>query len=1135
METSHNEMKRRIFRQELFLMKVKGYLSDELVETVEKAHHQFHLDLVAEQQKKIETERISLPEVIAVPKKPQKVKKVLTPEEMRERNISWLLNLGVIMLLIGGLFVATSNWESMTALMKSGSIAAVSLLFYGFAYLSNRVLNIEKTSFAFTVLGSLFLPIFILSLGWFSLLGSYLSISGEGSQYLGVLGGFLPIAVYVYFANKLNSRLFVWFSYVSLTIGTAFLLAAIHLSIDYFYLGMVIFNALLVYSFYYLSKMKRFPLFMKELVLFSQINLVMSTLTMIFLYDQHVVNSFNLLLTAAIYLSMIFVTGKKEYHFIFSTMVVYGAYQLIEHSFLVSAGPILFALIPALFLILPRFINVTDVLSKIFRMTSAVISILAFIYISLEGLMLRIGEPSIVLLIAYVIIGTHFVIMCYFFKNTLFNYLSPVFYSAALLQFTLLIDKLIFPISLSLEIYVAGFLLFILFGSAKLVSKLSIIRNSSRDVGLVIMLIGVIIAQGLGQWWELGTMLLAFGLVCYLLIKMENSSIYLEFAQWIMPISIGLAVVSFNQEICLHSYLYQEHYGISVGFTIGSIVVLLFSLIWSKLEDKLLEKNSFYTSQILYSVAMILSVIGPIDELWVRPAIFIGGVYMYHLLYRRTQSRVVPYLMGITSLIFYLTVLVSVERQWGIPESFNAHVFPIGAILLLVISFILKGKSAQLFQGFSWIGHLFYAFSLAFSFIVYQQESFWSFLIANLVYLLSLRLFSEGWKRYAFMYASFTSLYVSVVTGLNRELYEYQDFHSFVISSVIIVVIWFFMNEFYRKATMFYWVPFSLIGIVSCIISGPYNISLFFITLSYIIMVLIFIHLVKWVFIPTVPLFLSLLSTVKFTLLSRWDITYDFLIVMGMGVILFLIGKALYKKLVEEKENSWPEVDSYTFSSIAYFLYMYTLNIEHIWLHAVPGLFISIAIYFQRGRFQEKWSSLLALISSIILLEPYYSVTMRLNIPALWEREMLVLPWIVLIIFLRISMKGRFDQITSRIQWAVLVLVALLLIQDGLASSTIYDAIILGSLSLISLLTGMFLRIKSYFIVGSGVLLLNVFLQTKPFWGNMPWWAYLLIVGSILIFVASYNEWQKQKTAKGEETYFLVLKEKIVQKWKEWN
>lgn len=103
-----------------------------------------------------------------------------------------------------------------------------------------------------------------------------------------------------------------------------------------------------------------------------------------------------------------------------------------------------------------------------------------------------------------------------------------------------------------------------------------------------------------------------------------------------------------------------------------------------------------------------------------------------------------------------------------------------------------------------------------------------------------------------------------------------------------------------------------------------------------------------------------------------------------------------------------------------------------------------------------------------------------------------------------------------------------------MASNTIYDALIVGTLSLASMLGGMFYQLKSFFFIGSGVLLLNVFIQTKPYWGNMPWWGYLLIAGSILITVASYNEWHKQKTSDGKQTLISIFNKKVVKRIKKW-
>lgn len=239
-------------------------------------------------------------------------KKAISSERSRERNITWLLNLGVILLLLGGLFVATSNWDRLADLTKAGLIAAIALLFFGSGLLAEKVFNIKKTAFAFIVLGSLFLPIFLLSVGWFELLGDYFSVFGEGRYLFGMASSFVVLPVYVILAKKLSARLFVWFSFLSLTIGTGFMLAAFEFGRDGFYLGMILFNSLLIAGFHLLKRKEAFKLFTKELVIFSQINLILTSLLMLFFFQSHVYYGLNLLLTAVVYMAMVYVSEKRS-------------------------------------------------------------------------------------------------------------------------------------------------------------------------------------------------------------------------------------------------------------------------------------------------------------------------------------------------------------------------------------------------------------------------------------------------------------------------------------------------------------------------------------------------------------------------------------------------------------------------------------------------------------------------------------------------------------------------------------------------------------------------------------------------------------------------------------------------------
>src|SRR5699024_11745404 len=50
-------------------------------------------------------------------------------------------------------------------------------------------------------------------------------------------------------------------------------------------------------------------------------------------------------------------------------------------------------------------------LKRIFRYTSAIVSACAFLYISMEGIFLRMNEPSFILLLAYILIALNFAVL----------------------------------------------------------------------------------------------------------------------------------------------------------------------------------------------------------------------------------------------------------------------------------------------------------------------------------------------------------------------------------------------------------------------------------------------------------------------------------------------------------------------------------------------------------------------------------------------------------------------------------------------------------------------------------------------------------------------------------------------------
>ncbi|OCA90630.1 hypothetical protein A8F94_01760 [Bacillus sp. FJAT-27225] len=1156
------EEERQLFRKILFEMRDKGYIEPDIANGVGKAHLQYHLDLLEQDRERSEAlaERAKLasnppaqhiqkpgvqpaaeknvPEAVRPAPKPYvpKPKNVLTAEQIRERNISWLLNIGVIFLLIGGLFVATSNWESMSSIMKSMTIALVSFVFFGFAYLSAKILKIKKTAFAFLVLGNLFLPIFVLSLGWFGLLGPYLSVGGEGGFLLGFLGSLLPSVVYILFAKKLGSRLFVWFSYIGISFAAGFLLASMKLGIDYFYLGIMLYNALVIFVYFKYRKHGALELFVKEFPVYIQANLILSTLLMLFFYNSEVVYSFNLILTAAIYLSMMYVSNKKEYHFIFSAMLVYGAYQLIEHSFLQSADAIFYALLALGFVFIPKGLQGSFLLDRAFRYTSAAVSILAFLYITIEGFLIRAGEPSIVLFIAYLIIAGNFLLLTRIEKQPLFPYLSTAFLGSAFYEAAQLFSKYIIEFSFQTAIFAAGLLLFVLIGWLGRKQPVESLRSPARELGLGGMLLSIIISQGFQEWFELGIMLLIFSGTILAMRKLDSRIQLKTVAAWAAPISFGFSVLAFWHSAGIKNSFIHTELGFPVYFaSAAGILLVLAFLVW-KNRDNELEQSFFYTGQGMYTAAILLLIGGGSDPVWVQPLVMIGAIVCYWILYKRHQLQWTSVLLGTVVFGFYFAAVSSLDELLEFSHEVYSLITPGGAAFMLLLALGLKHKDRLLYWGFAWLGHITLPAALAFSWAIDPDWSLYSFLAAIGIYASSSRLAISLLKKIVFMYAAFTTLFVSVSKVFDLFRDGYAGSYEFPATSLLLVIVWFLLKGKLQESAAYYIVGFSMVGLAFMSFTYPFTLLPFAVTLLYGLGTLLFLHKIRWDVLAFLPLLFIFFAAMEYTAASALGDTMIFLFAGAAGLVHVAFGKFLYPRLYRGgKGIKETQFDSYTVVSFLYFVYMYSFAELSIWMAPIPGLLIALTVWLQRNRVDKSIGFFIPAAAGIILLQPYYGLLGELTIPALFEREVQVLPVIALAIFLRKAMKGRYRNITSNLQWAALLFSAILLIQDGLASSTVYDALILGTLSLVSLLAGMFLRIKSYFFTGAGVLLLNVFLQTRPYWGNLPWWGYLLAAGTLLIGIASYNEWNKQRGDTGGEPLGARLKQRIRNTLNGWN
>ncbi|GAE44712.1 SCO7613 C-terminal domain-containing membrane protein [Mesobacillus boroniphilus] len=686
-------------------------------------------------------------------------------------------------------------------------------------------------------------------------------------------------------------------------------------------------------------------------------------------------------------------------------------------------------------------------------------------------------------------------------------------------------------------IFLIGFILFILAGWLIKINYLQAIKTSSRDVGMVIMLFVILVTFSVFDWWELALMFSLTSYAFYVMMKIESRPILPLIAQWAAPISLGLSAAAIGEEIRLQSSLYRDLIGMPGNFAFAGVLLLGASFVLGKTKEVNSSQNAFFSSHGFYAASLFYTFTSPITNLYGESIIWFGGILMSLLLYRVTKESMVAFLSGAVSLVWYLISIDSInEELFDFSATIESLLIPGGGWLLLGTAALLFQKQRGLAVAYSWIAHVYLAPVMAIELILYGEEAILSYVIATGVYAASIFFVKKEWKVKSLLYAAFTMLFLAIKTGISYFTETDSGHYAFLMTSILLIVFWILSSTNYKQRTLYYLIPISLLGVASFLAAYPYSWLLFGITIGYAAAILVLLHRVKWDLVAIIPLLMIFYGTIQIMFLAQLHMYWDMAILSGSGILLIFSGRRIYTDLWEKGGGfGLQSLDAYSLVGILFIVSVALMDGETFWALIVHGLLISAGLWLQRNRVHGRGVSVILFIAGAYLLVPYYAAVEQLTIPALLEREVYVLPFVALAIFIRFIFKERSNQITSYIQWAVLIMVSLLLIQDGLESNTVYDALILGSLSLISMLAGMWLRVKAYFFVGTGVLLLNVLLQTRPFWGNLPWWGYLLIAGSILISVASFNEWNKQKGTRGEKTLLAKLKESLLMKMKNWN
>lgn len=119
---------------------------------------------------------------------------------------------------------------------------------------TEKKLKIIKTSFAFWILENLFLPVILLSVSLFKLLGTYLSVGGEGRYIYGIISCAICLIFFGYSIRKYKNSAFTWITLIDSEILYWFILKQINFSYNVEILMLLMYTLFLTGIYHKLHK-----------------------------------------------------------------------------------------------------------------------------------------------------------------------------------------------------------------------------------------------------------------------------------------------------------------------------------------------------------------------------------------------------------------------------------------------------------------------------------------------------------------------------------------------------------------------------------------------------------------------------------------------------------------------------------------------------------------------------------------------------------------------------------------------------------------------------------------------------------------------------------------------------------------
>ena len=203
-------------------------------------------------------------------------------KEFNEKEIknSLLLITGSVLIIISAIVFLTTTWNVTHNFIKTFVIILMLFVFLAASYIADKKLNLKQTAKTFYYIALAYIPIILLSIGLFSLLGNYLSLKGEGKYIYLCLSSLITTLIYYYNAKKRKSNLIEISSVIFSIITVLFLALSINSSNNTVIILLSMYTTLL--SILYTKNYN----YLNQSIHLKTINTLVSSLTIVTLYNN---------------------------------------------------------------------------------------------------------------------------------------------------------------------------------------------------------------------------------------------------------------------------------------------------------------------------------------------------------------------------------------------------------------------------------------------------------------------------------------------------------------------------------------------------------------------------------------------------------------------------------------------------------------------------------------------------------------------------------------------------------------------------------------------------------------------------------------------------------------------------------